>query len=30
MNMAYEMDIDQAEAILRVEVGTAKVSNLTS
>ena len=29
MNMAYEMDIDQAEAILRVEVGTA-VSNLTS
>ena len=29
MNMAYEMDIDKAEAILRVEVGS-NVSNLTT
>ena len=29
MNMAYEMDIDHAEAILRVEVGS-KVNKLTS
>lgn len=29
MNMAYEMDIDKAEAILRVEIGT-QVSSLSS
>jgi len=29
LNMAYEMDVDKAEAILRVEVGT-KVQELTS
>ena len=29
LNMAYDMDIDKAEAILRVEVGTS-VNNLTS